>query len=417
MGSVSFVYTVTGAETLGATFYFNAIQNWTGAYTVDFVLSTPATGIVNLIYKLYRSGDSTNCLQDGTSIFSGATTSHESWTVGVPSGSWGCTNWDSVSVGYHSATNRMPTGATLTVTFTGDGITTSTGICAYGSEAIDPGIKVVDLIPTAIAILRRDTNKWWALAGLLNAIAKPILLDYFCANPPPPDEDLVWTDFLPTGGLFAETVASRKLRQKAEREIWSIYCHCKPATGGGPPPNGPGTTNWIQPTFYITNDHRTISNYDISTTLQWIYNFQLTNQYTTNNTYNDSHDQSITIGDTSTTVNQLAEGMCPPAEFELGTVHADLLGAGRIAISDQVVGFRVDVIDRNMSEITLSGQPMYLWNMGWISILGDGDAMVDEKRVTREGYLWFPCGIRHATEFAYTLREFTRCTVTELVKP
>jgi len=178
---------------------------------------------------------------------------------------------------------------------------------------------------------------------------------------------------------------------------------------------------WNQPSWYITSTTNTVSNTDIAVTLNRIWQWIQSNTYTTNNNYAISGpNYQITVDvDARTsaiageTTALLGQSRCPPENYQEGTVHEDLLGTGRFPV-EGVVGFKVEVIDRNMSEVTLAGQPMYLWNMGWISILAD-ELLLEEKRVTREGYLWFPCGIKYATEFTYTLREFTRCTVTELV--
>lgn len=103
----------------------------------------------------------------------------------------------------------------------------------------------------------------------------------------------------------------------------------------------------------------------------------------------------------------------PPPGYQRGPIRGPFSGSGAIAISD-LVGVQLGVSQRPEGGLELEGQPPYLWNMGWASILND-DGMLDEKRVTREGQVWLPPNMPLATSVNWTLRPGVELYITELL--
>lgn len=329
---------------------------------------------------------------------------------------WGSSQWRVQLVGVQS------TGTVHSFKIDVHGLSPA-GYCQYGTRRKDPSISVVQVDPGLISTILSIVGGNWARVGVILNAAGWLYTEALCAQPPPDDVQLDPQDFIPSGIPWLDTPAIKKLRQKLNRSMWLQYCECVPATPPNPPATSYPITIWNQPTWYVTQVNQNISNVDIASTLNLVLNNQATYNISnsditniTSNTYDTTNNNSVTInqiaGDTGTLVQQ---SRCPPPAYEEGTVHEDLIGTGRFEV-DQVVGFKIEAIERNISEPILAGQPMYLWNMGWISTLA-GELLLEEKRVTREGYLWFPCSINYATEFTYTLRDFTKIRVTELVAP
>lgn len=298
---------------------------------------------------------------------------------------WTGFNWN--GIGYHNLYLTDAGGATPSV------------MCAYGTQQKDPSLSVVDIGAAIITSVLQGRDPRWAIALLAGYLGRHIFLSDLCSRLPPPDEDLVPGDFVPSGVTDPFPRVTRKLDIKITRMLWDQYCECKPATGGGSPPVGPGPTNITQPTWYVTNNTYNITNNDIANTLNIYLNLQ----------------NAQTHIDNQLAAAAAAPTRCSPEAFEEGIVHEGLVGEGRFTISE-AIGFKVEITERPGAGIILSGQPNYLWNMGWISTLAD-ELLLEEKRVTRDGYYWFPCSMQFATEFTFTLRDFVELRVTELVKP
>jgi len=396
MGSRTGTYTFTGSEGYPTWFIEIPVPTFTGAWSISFHLSAPSTGLYTFSSQLADMTDLTDCWHSTTWMFSGETDRSWSWAV---DGSFTCSDWTHFRVVLTTGGNHPPAGMTITATITGSFTDIPTGICIYGTQQKDPTISVVDVGVAFIANLVRTKDWRWAAALVAGLIGRQILLSQLCAQLPPADEDLEPGDFVPHPNLHVFPDVERKMGIKLLRYLWDTYCECKPPTGGGGPTDKPGPPNLVQPTWYVTQNNYTITNNDIAN----ILNIYLTLQ---GGQTNIDHQLTAAASDSSP---------CSPAQFEESTVHDNLLGEGRFEVAD-VVGFKIEALERDISEPILSGQPQYLWNMGWISTLA-GELLLDEKRVTRSGYYWFPCSIQHATEFTYTLRQYTKLRVTELVRP
>lgn len=274
-----------------------------------------------------------------------------------------------------------------------------TGGCIYGTEKKYPESGIVELAPAIPGILLPDPARRWAIPIAIASLLAPVVLDVLCSGPPFPDVDLEQGDFLKINPQTFTTVASDKIRAKLQRTAWFEFCQCQMGPGGVRPDVTYPVTNWNQPTWYVSNVTNNISNYDLGPTLNWYFN--LAGGQTINN-YN------------TMVAAQTSGSDCAP-QFERGLVHDELVGEGVIEVSD-ILGMEVEVTERPGSGLVLSGQPAYLWDMGWQSFL-EGNSLLDEKRITRSAHIWLPCTARLATNWSFTLREGVTIRATELVKP
>lgn len=122
MGSIVYTYNVTGSEGRPATYFTSPMPAFTGTWTISADLSVPAGGIYNFRYDFLRTSDSTICWTSGLSHSFGDTHEEATWTVGVPGGSWPCSNWDALRFRIDTATSNPPAGMVITVTISGAGI-------------------------------------------------------------------------------------------------------------------------------------------------------------------------------------------------------------------------------------------------------------------------------------------------------
>lgn len=398
MGTLTWTYTITGSEGHPSTWLNQYLQQFTGNFTLTVHCVPNATSIYNLNYSFVRSSDSHTCWSQGVSFVTSDNTKVNSVTVGSPSFAWSGTDWDRfVFVNTTDSTNP-PAGMVFTFTLDGAGIAPpDPGFCVYGTEAREPGQSIVQMTAQLAAQLVPEAGIW-AFPIALIAVGLYVAIPSLCSGPPPDDPDIEPEDFFKYDNHFPPSVYERKIVDKLIRALWLRFCKCSDPTGGGPPTNIYVDAHWEKPTWYVSDTTNIISNTDIANTLNQLILNQTTNTIITNTTNN-----LVTF-----------PSRCAPAGYTESFVHEGLVGEGRFPIAD-VVGFKIEVTERPGAGLVLSGQPAYLWNMGWVSVLA-GELLLEEKRVTRDGYLWFPCSVHLADEFTYTLREFTECRVTELVR-
>lgn len=95
-----------------------------------------------------------------------------------------------------------------------------------------------------------------------------------------------------------------------------------------------------------------------------------------------------------------------------GTVHSSLSGTGSFAVS-RLIGIRVRVTSHTPTRPDLEGNPPYVWDQGWMSILTE-DGMIEEKRISQTEFDWLPKQMPLAVTFGYDLQPGTVITFTEL---
>jgi len=417
VGSISFTYTATGTEGRPAQYLYVPMQNWTGAWTLGVHLSTPAAALQNFAYRFVRDADATACWSDSVSFNAGTSDQGRAWTVGVPGFSWPCGNWDHIYFGIDTALGNPPAGQVFTLTFTGSGILPSSGDCAYGTEKKEPLGSILELAPSTIPLLLPPLGGWAIPAIIVAGNVGAIALNTLCAGPPNAPQTIAesdWTTFEPP---FHISTAVRKVSMNFRNELWQRFCQCKPAGSGQPPPNQPAQVVWIKPTYYVTTINNTVSNTDIANTLNLLLQIQYGHTYISNTNTVINEDNSTTINEINVTVNdinatlaELHQCVCP--DYTHGTVRTDLVGSG-VNTAVELAGLEVEITNRPAGGLELEGQPPYLWNMGWLSIM-NADGMLDEKRLTRETQVWLPPRMGLATHWTYTLRPGVVITATEL---
>src|SRR5262245_30524040 len=90
-----------------------------------------------------------------------------------------------------------------------------------------------------------------------------------------------------------------------------------------------------------------------------------------------------------------------PFAYIEGSTYAGLTSAGQQQIS-RLLGLSVYVIDPPPGKPVLPGNPPYPCDVGWMSI-NDANGMLEEKRITRSGFDWFPRTMAMATSFNLSL--------------
>lgn len=403
MGSRTMTWTTTGTEVAGAGPGGFVLPAFSGPFTIDITSSSPSTSIVNFGIDFYVLSTLTTCHTTNIGFVSGDSVKGSIQTVGVPGFAWSCLTWTNLNWYLAGPTSSPGAGITWTLVVSAPGLPDGdVGFCAYGTEQKDLTQSVAQITPQLAGVLL-PSEGLWALPLALTAVGFGLALPALCSAPPPADTSWTNTDWTSWDPHFPGTVAQRKIAQKLQRSAWLYFCKCKDAPSGSAPPVTYVTTNYIQPTWYVSDTTNVISNTDIAVTLNkmlyWTTNQNIINYYLNTATHYE--------------IQTTGTSKCPPAAYTSGTVHEGLTGEGRFLLGE-VVGFKVEVTERPGAGLVLTGQPQYLWNMGWMSTLA-GDALLEEKRVTREGYFWFPCSVHLATEFTWSLREFTEIRVTELL--
>lgn len=131
-----------------------------------------------------------------------------------------------------------------------------------------------------------------------------------------------------------------------------------------------------------------------------------------------TEDLCLAINDLNRRLNQIGELVVLIQRYSLpfatvpGAVHTSLTGSGSFPVS-RLIGMRVDVTSHLSDHPDLEGNPPYVWDQGWMSIL-TGDGMIEEKRLSQTHFEWLPKQMPLALTFGYSLRPGTVVTFTEL---
>lgn len=206
-----------------------------------------------------------------------------------------------------------------------------------------------------------------------------------------------------TGPPAVGTITPQSLLENVEQKLemlqaimWYSICQCTPAPSGQPPPIVFPPPTLVIPPGWPTRPTYTCSNSDICTTLELILKRL--------DELNGS--QQVNVNQTTTIVNST-----PGLQYKVGPSHTGLQGSASISVSG-LVGLRLTCTTLPAG-LTLPGNPPYLWDVGWCSV-SDGGAMLQEKRVTRTEFEWFPPEMVLASTFGYYLNDGVQATMTEL---
>lgn len=99
--------------------------------------------------------------------------------------------------------------------------------------------------------------------------------------------------------------------------------------------------------------------------------------------------------------------------YTKGTVHTALTGSASLTVAG-LRGVLIDITAGSPTKPPLIGNPSYLWDMGWISMM-DGDGMIEEKRLTRQHQVWTPRLAPNASIVGYYLNPGVVVNITELL--
>lgn len=101
-----------------------------------------------------------------------------------------------------------------------------------------------------------------------------------------------------------------------------------------------------------------------------------------------------------------------PFEYIRGAQHPNQSGSGSFSVS-RLIGMQVDITAHNPGRPDLEGNPPYVWDQGWMSIL-TADGMIEEKRISQTHLVWLPRLMDMAITFGFELNPGTVATFTEL---
>jgi hypothetical protein len=388
MGSRTLTHTFTGSETLWSVFASGSLPAFTGTATITGTCTGLGSTTQQFTMRLVNSA-STTCYQTTVGFLGGATTAGPfNITVGIPSGSWSCTNWVLWSLEvYTNQYVNPPVGTTVTVTITGAGIPDPSP-CAYGTQPATTAGAVTIITEFLVATVVTALGAPWLEALFAPLIGWALDTGILCGTGPPAMPAIT------PQTLLADVQSKLAFLEAA---AWYSICQCIPATGSNPPPIPYTPPTLTQPTGWPPPAGYTCSNSDICTTLQLV--LKRLDQLSTS--------QSIRVDQTT---NVLPGGA--GVRYKAGTVHSGLTGSGNITVSD-CIGFRIE-LTAGTPEATRPGNPTYLWDVGWASI-NDGGAMLQETRVTRSSYEWFPVAATLGTSFGYFANPGLTLQMTELL--
>lgn len=101
-----------------------------------------------------------------------------------------------------------------------------------------------------------------------------------------------------------------------------------------------------------------------------------------------------------------------PFAYIKGAVHSNIGQSGSFAIS-RLIGMEC-IIDTVPEQIrTLEGNPPYLWDLGWMSVL-DGNGFIEEKRISHGTQIWTPRLMPEAITFGWFFKAGVTGHFTEL---
>lgn len=111
-------------------------------------------------------------------------------------------------------------------------------------------------------------------------------------------------------------------------------------------------------------------------------------------------------------IDTLSQRYSTPFAYIKGAVHSGLTLEGGFAVS-RLLGVQVEVTSRPADRPTLRGNPPYVVDLGWLTIVGP-DGIFEERRLSRDQFLWLPRDMPQALRFQWSLFADVAIRVTEL---
>lgn len=284
---------------------------------------------------------------------------------------------------------RVEPGAALyagqTITFTANGTYETRAPCEYGTQLKDAGTFIYYLTPALIDTICIEAGMAWIAPFFTALYFTTFDAHALCGKGPPPMPVLNFETI--SGSL--ETITS--LFQVI---AWPHFCQCisgAPAPVPYPPPvvvQPPGVQ--APPTFPCDN-------VDPCAALRQIQQQLLAISQTLHANY-----ELVT----------LTQRYGFPFAYIRGAIHSNLTGDGGFAIS-RLLGLQVEVTARPPDRPVLQGNPPYVTDLGWLTIL-TADGTLEERRLSRDSFIWIPKGCQQAVRFQWSLFPNVTVRVTEL---
>lgn len=259
------------------------------------------------------------------------------------------------------------------------------GPCVHGTQRKFGIPGVITLTPDEILNLLSFRGWDWMQNALAFLNFANLNVEDLCSHPPPP---------LPVIDVSTLTAGIETWTKIFHSVIWSRLCECVPGTPVPipyPDPTGTKPTDWPPPLVFGC------TNADVCATLIAIQRALAALLQTTGTTLE---------------LTTLLQRYGLPFASIRGARHSGLTGTAAFAVP-RCLGFLVEVTSWPADNQVYSGVPAYVSDLGWISIL-DGNGFIEQVRLTRQAYNWFPRSAQEATSFGYALREGVVADVTEL---
>lgn len=358
------VYT-TGIFPLGSVFHLSGQSHTTA------VGGAPDAAFAIRLRAFAANGDQ---ISETQVLASRLTTPDGSWTYNVPLGSVNVQVW---------WVGSLYQGQTMTNVSSGTQDTQ--GFCQFGTELTPGGQATIILTQSFVETALLEVGLPWLAAALTPIYGLVLDATALCGTGPPQ---------LPPVNTNLFQASVDVLLDVFKAVTWNNFCQCKPGTptpAPFPTPAPTKPTSWPDsPTFPCDPADLCASISQIKATLNAM---------------------SGQVASMSQLVTLLQRYELPFAYIN-GAVHSSLTAQGGFATS-RLVGLRVEVTQRPAEGLVLRGNPPYLFDMGWLSIV-DSNGMLEEKRLTRDDQVWTPVRMATALRFQWDLFDGVIIRVTEL---
>lgn len=281
-------------------------------------------------------------------------------------------------------TNNSTGGLQVLVTLEGDAVAPP-AYCAYGTRLKPAAQYVYYLTPGLIDLWLATVGAAW-LAPIFTALwFSSFNAQELCESGQPQ---------LPVIDLDTLQGSATTILQLFRCIAWPNVCECMP---GSPAPTPYPIPAPSQPPHWPTPPTFACSNADLCAALVAMQSQLAALQ------------QRIA---SSAELVTLIQRYGVPFQYIRGATHSGLTGEGSFAIS-QLIGVQALVSVPVGPRVILSGNPPYIFDLGWLSISGP-DGMIDEQRITRTRQLWLPDRFQSANRLNYWLDPGVVVDLTEL---
>lgn len=257
--------------------------------------------------------------------------------------------------------------------------------CIYGTEPKPTTTTAIFISSALITAITAGAALSWTEALLLGFVGEYINSQELCAGLPPP---------LPPSNIDLWSAPLQTKRPILENLLWLTFCQCKAGASTPIPPPAPV---YPQPPGAPAPPTFPCDPADLCGSISQIKQaLALLNQ------------QLVPMAEEL----RLVQRYNRPFAYIRGATHSGLSGSGTISIP-RCIGVQVAVTNRPNSLRELTGAPLYVFDLGWVSCLTP-DGLIDEVRLSRDVQVWQSRLLPEATVLGYALRENVVVAITEL---